>query len=91
MKRLIAALLLTATPVMAFDIQAMSDTEKAAFGEAVREYLMANPEVLIELINVLEERRAANRSRMTASLSPPTARRSSTTATAGSAATRMAI
>lgn len=59
MKRLIAALLLTATPVMAFDIQAMSDTEKAAFGEAVREYLMANPEVLIELINVLEERRAA--------------------------------
>lgn len=59
MKRLIAALLLTATPVMAFDIQAMSDTEKAAFGEAVREYLMANPEVLIESINVLEERRAA--------------------------------
>lgn len=62
MKRLIAALLLTATPVMAFDIQAMSDTEKAAFGEAVREYLMANPEVLIESINVLEERRLANKS-----------------------------
>ena len=60
MKRLIAALLLTATPAMSFDIQSMSDTEKAAFGEAVREYLMANPEVLIESINVLEERRAAD-------------------------------
>ena len=59
MKRLIAALLLTATPAMSFDIQAMSDAEKAAFGDAVREYLMANPEVLIESINVLEERRAA--------------------------------
>lgn len=59
MKRLIAALLLTATPVMAFDISAMSDAEKAEFGEAVREYLMANPEVLIESINVLEERRAS--------------------------------
>ncbi|WP_347138935.1 DsbA family protein [Paracoccus sp. SSK6] len=59
MKRLIAALLLTATPAMAFDISAMSDAEKAAFGDAVREYLMANPEVLVESINVLEERRAA--------------------------------
>lgn len=59
MKRLIAALLLTATPVMAFDINSMSEEEKSAFGEAVREYLMANPEVLVESINVLEERRAA--------------------------------
>lgn len=58
MKRLIAALLLTATPALAFDIKAMSEDEKAAFGDAVREYLMANPEVLIESINVLEERRA---------------------------------
>lgn len=60
MKRLIAALLLTATPALAFDISAMSDAEKAAFGDAVREYLMANPEVLVESINVLEERRAAS-------------------------------
>lgn len=60
MKRLIAALLLTATPAMAFDISAMSDAEKAAFGDAVREYLMANPEVLVESINVLEERRVAS-------------------------------
>ncbi|MCF3974756.1 DsbA family protein [Paracoccus salsus] len=60
MKRLIAALLLTATPTFAFDISTMSQQEKADFGEAVREYLMANPEVLIESINVLEERRAAD-------------------------------
>ncbi|MDQ1899948.1 DsbA family protein [Paracoccus sp. WLY502] len=60
MKRLIAALMLTATPALAFDISAMSDAEKAAFGDAVREYLMANPEVLVESINVLEERRVAS-------------------------------
>ena len=60
MKRLIAALLLTATPAMALDLGAMSDGEKAAFGEAVREYLMENPQVLIESINVLEERRLAD-------------------------------
>ena len=60
MKRLIAALLLTATPALAFDISAMSAAEKSAFGDAVREYLMANPQVLVESINVLEERRAAS-------------------------------
>ena len=63
MKRLIAALLLGATPVltapaMAFDIGAMTDAEKADFGAAVREYLMANPQVLIESINELESRQA---------------------------------
>lgn len=60
MKRLIAALLLTATPALSFDIGAMSADEKAAFGQAVRDYLMANPEVLVEAINVLEERSAAS-------------------------------
>lgn len=60
MKRLIAALLMTATPALSFEIGAMSDAEKTAFGAAVREYLMANPEVLVESINVLEERRAAS-------------------------------
>lgn len=60
MKRLIAALLLTATPALSFDIEAMSETEREAFGQAVREYLMANPEVLVESINVLEERRASS-------------------------------
>lgn len=63
MKRLLAALMLTATPVIAFDISAMDEQEKAAFGEAVREYLMANPQVLVESINVLEERRMADEAR----------------------------
>ena len=52
-----------AMPAAAFDPASMSDAEKAAFGQAVRDYLMANPEVLIESINVLEERRAADESK----------------------------
>ncbi len=51
--------LATALPSLAFDPAAMTDAEKEAFGTAVRDYLMANPEVLIESINVLETRRAA--------------------------------
>jgi len=56
----LALTLATALPAAAFDPAAMSDSEREAFGNAVREYLMANPEVLIESINVLEERRAAD-------------------------------
>lgn len=52
-----------AVPASAFDISSMTDAEKEAFGQAVRDYLMANPEVLIESINVLEERRAADESK----------------------------
>lgn len=63
MTRLTTALLLGSTlmasPALSFDISAMSEDEKAAFGEAVRDYLMENPEVLVESINVLEERRMA--------------------------------
>ncbi|MFC0199195.1 DsbA family protein [Paracoccus rhizosphaerae] len=61
MNRLSAALLISAalaSPATAFDIKAMSEEEKAAFGAAVREYLMENPQVLIESINVLETRQA---------------------------------
>nr|WP_111298055.1 DsbA family protein [Paracoccus saliphilus] len=63
MTRLIAALFLGATtalasPALAFDISAMTQDEKAAFGQAVRDYLMENPQVLIESINVLETRQA---------------------------------
>ena len=62
MKAILTAALMTATalPALAFDPAKMSEAEKEAFGTAVREYLMANPEVLIESINVLEERRAAD-------------------------------
>lgn len=55
-----AALMATALPALAFDPAAMTETEKEAFGTAVRDYLMANPEVLVEAINVLEQRRVAD-------------------------------
>ncbi|HEY0213200.1 MAG TPA: DsbA family protein [Paenirhodobacter sp.] len=48
-----------ALPAGAFDLSAMSDSEKAAFGQAVRDYLMQNPEVLVEAINVLDQRQQA--------------------------------
>jgi protein-disulfide isomerase len=58
-----AALAATTLPALAFDPAAMNEAEKAAFGEAVREYLMQNPNVLVEAINVLEERRVADESK----------------------------
>ncbi|ETD91837.1 DsbA family protein [Rhodobacter capsulatus] len=47
------------TPAAALDLSAMSAADKAAFGEAVKAYLMENPEVLVEAINKLEERQQA--------------------------------
>lgn len=58
-----AALAATTLPALAFDPADMTKAEKAAFGQAVRDYLMANPEVLVESINVLEERRLADESK----------------------------
>ncbi|WP_170472647.1 DsbA family protein [Ruegeria arenilitoris] len=45
-------------PVLALDLSALSDDEKAEFGAQVREYLLENPEVIIEAINILEQRNA---------------------------------
>ena len=50
---------LIASPLAAFDIDAMSDAERDQFRAEIRAYLMDNPEVLLEAINVLEERQAA--------------------------------
>lgn len=55
-----AALAATTLPAFGFDPAQMNEAEKDAFGEAVREYLMAHPNVLVEAINVLEERRLAD-------------------------------
>lgn len=52
------ALCLTATAVQAFEIETMSESERAAFRAEIRDYLLENPEVLMEAIAVLEERRA---------------------------------
>ncbi len=62
MKRLALAAILaatTATPLAAFDMDAMSEEERTAFRAEIRAYLMENPEVLLEAINVLEQRQAA--------------------------------
>ncbi len=48
-----------ALPAAAFDIDAMSDAERQAFREEIRGYLLENPEVLMEALSVLEERREA--------------------------------
>jgi protein-disulfide isomerase len=57
----LAALALTgalAAPAAAFDIDAMTDSERAIFRSEIRDYLLENPEVLMEAIQILEERRA---------------------------------
>lgn len=60
--RLLAAALLCAGiagPAAAFDPAAMSAEERAAFNAAVRSYLLENPEVLLEAIEILNAREAA--------------------------------
>ncbi|WP_457648814.1 DsbA family protein [Profundibacter sp.] len=47
-----------ATPALATDIMDMSDSERDVFRAEIRDYLMENPEVLLEAINVLEQRQA---------------------------------
>lgn len=63
MKRLMmsmATVALLASPVAATDIGELTDAERQAFREEVRQYLLTNPEVLMEAIAVLEERQAAD-------------------------------
>ncbi|OOY23772.1 disulfide bond formation protein DsbA [Thioclava sediminum] len=50
---------LTPAAAQDFDFANMSDSQKSAFGDAVREYLMANPQVLVEAINELEAKQQA--------------------------------
>lgn len=59
---------LVASPLAAFDMDTMSDAERDAFRAGVRAYLMENPEVLLEAINVLEERQAAEQAQGDAGL-----------------------
>ncbi|KAA9008964.1 DsbA family protein [Histidinibacterium aquaticum] len=61
MTRTLAALVLTAglaAPAAAQQFQDMSEADREAFGDAVRSYLLENPEVLMEAIGVLEQREA---------------------------------
>jgi protein-disulfide isomerase len=52
------AALMTAGHAAATDVTAMTDDERAAFRDEVRSYLLDNPEVLLEAIDLLERRRA---------------------------------
>lgn len=55
-----ACLLAFAAPAaMAFDIEAMTESERDAFRAEIRTYLLENPDVLMEAIAVLEDRREA--------------------------------
>ncbi|THH38953.1 DsbA family protein [Aliishimia ponticola] len=47
-----------ALPAQAFDPAAMSDADKEAFGQAVRSYLIENPQVIMEAVAVLEQQQA---------------------------------
>ncbi|WP_347313231.1 DsbA family protein [Defluviimonas sp. SAOS-178_SWC] len=49
---------LLASPAAAFDLSAMSEAERTAFRAEVRAYLLENPEVLSEAIEVLQSRQA---------------------------------
>ena len=58
LKTLALGLALAAAPAAAFDIGEMTDAERAAFRAEVRAYLLDNPEVIMEAVEVLEARRA---------------------------------
>lgn len=48
--------LAAALPAAAFDVSAMTEAERGAFRGEIRDYLLENPEVLMEAIAVLEQR-----------------------------------
>jgi len=52
------ALALLTAPAQALDLSNMSKAERAVFGAEVRAYLLENPEVIIEAVNLLEQRQA---------------------------------
>ena len=47
-----------AAPAQAFDLTSMTGAERDAFRKEVRDYLMENPEIIIEAVNTLEARQA---------------------------------
>ena len=51
--------LIPAAQADGFDVTAMSDAERDAFHAEVRAYILSNPEIIIEAVQLLEERQAA--------------------------------
>ena len=54
---LFTALSLVAAPATAQGLEAMTETERAAFRAEVKAYLLEDPEVLVEAMDVLQQRR----------------------------------
>ncbi len=48
-----------ATPLVALDLDQMTPAEREAFRAEIRNYLLENPEVIMEAVDVLEQRQAA--------------------------------
>jgi protein-disulfide isomerase len=63
-----ALALALAAPAMAADLGAMSEAEREAFRAEVKAYLLENPEVLIEAMDVLNARQAAAEAQSDAAL-----------------------
>jgi protein-disulfide isomerase len=55
----IALALALAVPAGAEGLTDMTEAERAAFGEAVRDYLLENPEVIVEAMTILQDQQAA--------------------------------
>lgn len=55
----LASSLTLSTPLQAFDISDMSTSEQAAFGNAVRNYLLENPQVILEAVDKIEQQQAS--------------------------------
>ena len=53
---LASAFMLGALPALALDLDKMSDKEREAFRAEVRAYLLDNPEVIMEAVELLEQR-----------------------------------
>ena len=54
----VTALTFAATPLLAFDPAAMSDSEREAFRAEVRAYLLDNPEVIMEAVALMQQKQA---------------------------------
>lgn len=53
-----STLALLAAPVQALDLSSLTDAEREAFGAQVRAYLLENPEVIMEAVELLEQQQA---------------------------------
>lgn len=52
----ISTILAVGAPALSLDLDAMTDLEKEQFGQQVREYLLQNPEVIVDVFTILEQR-----------------------------------